>query len=125
MAEPREKAGQAAWVAEDSQPGELRVLTVQIRGYLLTSWVLDEGTIDRLGVAGECRRRGIGRALLDHGLTALAGRGIRRAWLEVATSYEPAIALYTAAGFRPIARRKGYYAGPPPDDALVMEKIIA
>jgi len=105
-----------AWIAEADGA---------VRGYLLASWVLDEGTVERVGVAPEHRRRGIGRALLDHCLAALAGRGIREVWLEVAASNEAALHLYENAGFVLVSRRRGYYAGPPPEDALVMKKAIS
>lgn len=112
-------AGRAAWVAGVVVPHRAVV------GYLLISWVLDEGTIDRIGVSPDYQRQGIGRQLLGTGLRALAEQGIGQAWLEVGASNEAAIRLYESAGFTVMDRRRGYYVGPPPDDALVMMKVVS
>jgi len=120
------RAGRAAWVAEPVRgAGEAVISSTVPAGYLLLSWVLDEGTVERIGVAPEHRRRGIGRALLERGIGALRERGVRQVWLEVGASNEAAIRLYEEAGFAPVSRRIRYYVGPPPDDAVVMRKLIA
>lgn len=117
--------GHAAWVLEVVPSGQKAIIPRQrVAGYLLYSWVLDEGSIDRIGVTGEHQRRGIGRVLLEYALSTLRGRGIRQVWLEVGASNEAAIRLYEAVGFSIVSRRTGYYVGPPADDALVMNKVI-
>jgi ribosomal-protein-alanine N-acetyltransferase len=65
------------------------------------------------------RRRGIGRALLDHLLAAGRAQPATLATLEVRRSNLPAIALYEASGFRTVHTRKGYYQDND-EDALVM-----
>jgi putative acetyltransferase len=60
------------------------------------------------------RRRGAGRAMLDHLLAVAAARGIRRVNLEtgVGEAFAPAQALYAAAGFVPCAPFGDYAASP-------------
>ena len=120
--------GSAACVAEPSPAaaGEAEIVPpATLAGYLLCSWVLDEATIERVGVASACRRMGVGWALVEHATRVLGERGVRQLWLEVAASNAGAIKLYERAGFRTVSIRRRYYAGPPPDDALVMNKVIA
>jgi ribosomal-protein-alanine N-acetyltransferase len=67
--------------------------------------VPEEAEILNLAVDPAFRRRGIASALLNS-LTDLARGEI---FLEVAESNLGAIALYTQAGWRPVALRRGYY----------------
>lgn len=57
-------------------------------------------TIKKLAVHPEQRRTGIGKALLDTGLAILMDRGIELVMLNVESSRNPAICLYTKFGFR-------------------------
>jgi ribosomal protein S18 acetylase RimI-like enzyme len=52
-----------------------------------------------LGVAPELRSRGVGRRLVDHLLERGAGKGYRRAALDVSTANPRAQALYERLGF--------------------------
>ncbi len=65
--------------------------------------------ITNLAVERGERRRGSGRRLLDAVLDAGRRDGARSALLEVRASNAAAAALYTAAGFRPVGRRAGFY----------------
>lgn len=57
------------------------------------------GWINTLGVRASWRRRGLGRALLEHGLHALHAHGFAHAGLEVdAENASNAVALYERAG---------------------------
>lgn len=56
------------------------------------------GVVARLLSDPNTRRRGIGRALLDVAATEARRRGLHPI-LDVVTAYEPAIALYDAAGW--------------------------
>ncbi len=71
--------------------------------------VADEAEVLSLAVAGDARRRGIGRALLAELLAELSQRSVRRLFLEVAANNAGAIALYRKAGFRDIGTRPHYY----------------
>lgn len=88
--------------------------------YAVTQSVLDETQLLNFCVAGACRQRGFGRALLDFVLTRARERGQSRALLEVRASNLPAIRLYERAGFGRIAVRKDYYpAGEGREDACI------
>ncbi|BAC90004.1 ribosomal protein S18-alanine N-acetyltransferase [Gloeobacter violaceus] len=79
--------------------------------------VLDEAHLAMLVVHPECRRRGVGTALL-HGLLRWAREvGARRMTLEVRASNAAAISLYCRFGFETLGRRERYYGE---EDALVM-----
>lgn len=66
------------------------------------------GAIDMVAVDPDHQRRGVGRALTDHGLAVLRGWGMAAAMVETGgdPGHAPARALYEAAGFThlPIAR---------------------
>ena len=87
---------------------------------LSCAWIVaDEAHLLRIATLARARRQGLGRMLLRAVLDEAAAAGCLHVLLEVAAGNTPAVALYEAFGFRPIGRRKGYYAHPP-DDALVM-----
>lgn len=65
------------------------------------------------------RRRGVGRALLEHLLAAGRATASTLATLEVRCGNTPAIALYERSGFRTVHVRKRYYQDNN-EDALVM-----
>lgn len=90
-----------------------------IAGYVVALDAADEGEILNLAVAAGGRRNGLGRALVQHILEALTGRGVRQVYLEVRESNAPARALYAAHGFKEAGRRKGYYRRPV-EDAIVL-----
>lgn len=89
--------------------------------YCVFQSVVDEIHILDLVVAGERRRRGLGRWLLGHTLDRAARRGADRAFLEVRRSNGAALALYRSFGFEVRAERRDYYREPV-EDALVLEK---
>jgi ribosomal-protein-alanine N-acetyltransferase len=88
-------------------------------GYGLGSIAADEGEILNIAVSKEARGRGTGRRLLDALLEQLRQAGAEHFYLEVRRSNVAAIALYRAAGFRPLGVRPAYYASPR-EDALTM-----
>ena len=89
-----------------------------VLGYAVLSAVLDEGNLDNIAVAPDCRRRGVADALLS-ALTAFGREHLSVLMLEVRASNLPAIALYEKHGFVPVGRRKNYY-NTPKEDALLM-----
>lgn len=91
-------------------PGAL--LLTRPHAFVLARAVADEAEILTLATDPDQRRRGHGRALLDALAEAAAMRGARRIFLEVAEDNTAALALYAAAGYSPVARRKGYYPRP-------------
>jgi GNAT superfamily N-acetyltransferase len=63
------------------------------------SWLLDA-----LGVFPDHRRRGIGRGLIERVQSRAVARGYRQLSLIVFADNDPALALYTALGFRAVRR---------------------
>lgn len=58
------------------------------------------GEIVRMSVATDCRRRGIGRQILNALIEAGRERGYARIILETTQTWDGAIAFYQAAGFQ-------------------------
>lgn len=92
-------------------------------GYVGCQTVLDEGYITNVAVSPDCRRQGIGRALIAE-LTERAKRaGLAFVTLEVRASNAPALALYEGAGFRRVGVRKNFYTAPA-EDAVLMTLFL-
>ena len=66
-----------------------------------------------LGLAPEARGRGVGAALLAHGIRAVSGRPERTLALAVDVRNQPATRLYQRFGFVPVRRRDAWIAIPP------------
>lgn len=94
-------------------------------GFALGRVILDEAELLTVAVAPEARREGIGRACLDTFHDMALARGADTAFLEVAETNHAARALYDAAGYSVAGRRRGYYAGDPPVDAIVLHGRLA
>lgn len=95
-------------------------------GFLLARAAAGEAEILSIATAPELQRRAVARRLLETAVPALASRGARRLFLEVASDNDPALALYRNAGFTEVGRRRAYYArrGGPAADALVMARDL-
>lgn len=85
-----------------------------------------QGSIHRIVVGSDQRRRGLGSALLSSALAAVRAAGARECLLEVRESNTPARHLYERAGFSLDGRRKGYYTHPAQtrgrEDAILMSR---
>ena len=90
----------------------------KIVGYVSAETVFDESSINNVAVDANCRRQGIGDALLCYLKEELSKSGSKKIFLEVASRNLPAIKLYEKNGFKQISVRKGYYGD---DDALIMQ----
>ena len=68
-----------------------------------------EGTarVARMSVARDCRRQGIGRALLDALCAAARDAGYRRLVLETTATWRGVIDFYQTYGFRALGVREG------------------
>nr|WP_297280036.1 ribosomal protein S18-alanine N-acetyltransferase [uncultured Butyricicoccus sp.] len=88
-------------------------------GYVGCQTVLDEGYITNVAVDPAHRRQGVARTLLTELETRARAQNLAFVTLEVRASNAPAIALYTAAGYEPVGRRKNFYRAPT-EDALLM-----
>jgi ribosomal-protein-alanine N-acetyltransferase len=92
-------------------------------GFILARIAADEAEVLTLAVAPAARRRGLGAALLEGAMALAAARGAAMAFLEVSTANAAGLALYEAAGFREVGRRRRYYADG--SDALVLSRPCA
>ena len=91
----------------------------RVVGYVVALDAADEGEILNVAVAPDVRRGGIGRALVQAVIAALAERGVRQIYLEVRESNAGARVMYGALGFQEVGRRRGYYRRPV-EDAIVL-----
>lgn len=94
----------------------------ELAGYLCCWWLQDELHILNLATAPAFRRRGVAETLLRRALAMAREQKVEKAFLEVRTGNEGAIALYRRCGFQSVYRRPGYY--PDGEDAFVMELAI-
>ncbi len=90
--------------------------------FLLVWFVADEMHVLTLATLAGFRRRGVGQALMNHGLNEARARRTRLVILEVRRSNQPAISLYRALGFEDTGVRPHYYANG--EDALEMGLVL-
>lgn len=79
-------------------------------GFSLSRRVADEAELLLLAVLPAHHRQGIGSLLLDDFMGRAREEGASRLHLEVRDG-NPAAAIYRAAGFSPVGRRRNYYQG--------------
>ena len=81
--------------------GRLAVGTIdgRIVGYTLATSRAGDGSLGRLAVAPDLRRRGIGRALAEEAVGWLAGQGVRSAVLSTQEANTASRSLYRGMGF--------------------------
>ena len=95
----------------------------QAIGYVGCQTVLDEGYITNVAVSPDCRRQGIGRALIEELAQRARAQGLSFVTLEARASNAPAIALYEGAGFVHVGVRKNFYTAPS-EDAVLMTLFL-
>lgn len=95
----------------------------QAVGYVGCQTVLDEGYITNVAVSPDCRRQGIGRALIEELAQRARAQGLFFVTLEARASNAPAIALYEGAGFDRVGMRKNFYTAPS-EDAVLMTLFL-
>jgi ribosomal-protein-alanine N-acetyltransferase len=78
-------------------------------GFAVSRIGADEAEILSVAIDARHRGRGLSRNLLLTHLGHLAGRGVRRTFLEVEENNAPARRLYERAGFSVVGRRERYY----------------
>lgn len=79
-------------------------------GFALARVVIREAELLLLAVKKKWRRHGVGHLLLESFVFTAQCRGAERLYLEVRDG-NPAISLYSKAGFSEVGRRRGYYSG--------------
>lgn len=95
----------------------------QAVGYVGCQTVLDEGYITNVAVSPDCRRQGIGRALIAALVSRARAQDLAFVTLEARASNAPAIALYEGAGFGRVGVRKNFYTAPT-EDAVLMTLFL-
>lgn len=118
---------ETAILSEIDQPERYLLLTCKVRGqlegYVGLEYVLDEGYITDLAVFPNCRRYGVGTALM----LTLEERGrelkLRFLTLEVRAGNLAALGLYWKLGYQEVGRRPGFYTDPK-EDAVLMTKWL-
>ncbi len=95
------------WVAENPDSGE-------VLGYagIEVSALWGEADLINIAVAGDHRRRGVGRALLTWIIRRCRRTGIELLWLRVRASNRSARRFYRVMGFERRGTFAGYYRDP-------------
>jgi [ribosomal protein S18]-alanine N-acetyltransferase len=78
-------------------------------GFLIARKAADEAELLTLAVAPNCRRAGLGKALLKSVMAMLGETGAKQLFLEVEDGNEAALQLYRSLGAVPVGRRARYY----------------
>ena len=86
--------------------------------------ILGEGDISNVAVLEPYRREGLANRLLKLFLEEEKNLGVETFVLEVRSSNQSAIGLYTKFGFETVGCRKGFYDDPK-EDALIMKLTVA
>ena len=79
-------------------------------GFVMARIAADEAEILTIMVLPPYRRHGLARRLLDAAISNAKMQGAGRMYLEVASSNQSAMQLYTKVGFVQVGCRKRYYA---------------
>lgn len=94
----------------------------KVAGFAVASWLRQEAVaeVEGLFVEFNCRRQGVGSALIAACMNWAAKAGASNLRLEVRASNSAAHALYRRHGFSTAGVRRGYYSAPM-EDALVLQ----
>ena len=95
----------------------------RVTGYVGSQSVPPEADVMNLAVAPDCRKKGIGRALMEALIAQLRSQGMAALFLEVRVGNLPARSLYQSLGFVEVGRRQKYYVNPT-EDALILRKEL-
>ncbi len=115
FAEEMENAYSYCFVAE-----AYGISSRQIVGFICFRAIGRESELLNLGVRPEYRRQSAGRRLMQFYLDFSKKKGIKRFYLDVDPSNEPALRLYRSFCYVPSGMRKNLYAGKA--DALLMTR---
>lgn len=102
------------------------ILIAQPTGFACARLVLDEAELLTICVAPESQNQGLGAALLAALHGAIAARGGKTVFLEVAETNATARQLYLASGYVQAGIRRNYYqnAGKSAVHALVLRRAL-
>lgn len=96
----------------------------KVLGYFLSYYVLDECELARIAVDETIRGSGVGQQLFAYMKELCKEKQIERILLDVRESNKRALRFYEKQGFQIDGRRKGYYQGENPEDAILMSLLI-
>ncbi len=113
---------------ENRGAGQFQVFVAEcvangVCGFVVVRSAAREFEILNMAVAGECRRKGIGTALLDEALRCARAVSAGTAFLEVRASNVAAADFYARHGFQIAGRRRNYYQSPA-EDALLLSRWL-
>lgn len=99
---------------------------LSVAGFALYRVAGDEAEILSIAVTEACRRRGVGRRLMEEVLRHLYRERVAGLLLEVEDLNAAAIALYRGLEFAPVGQRPAYYqqGRAAPRGALVMRRQL-
>ena len=113
----------AGWQARDftellATPGNVALIAINNgqeakrvpAGLVVFNCIAGESEILTLGVLPAFRRQNIGNLLLKRMAEFLKSAGVGKMFLEVREDNFPALGLYKRYGYKPVGRRKSYYA---------------
>lgn len=106
---PRERWSRGSWAGELEADNRIVLVAGAVTGVASIQHVGGVAELNRIVVAPEARRGGLGRSLLAAGIEAAREVECEEMLLEVRHDNAPALALYAAFGFMEIARRTNYY----------------
>ncbi len=109
---PGEVWGGSAWRSILAMPGAQGEILLEDGvpiGFYMILVAVDGAEILALGMLPAFRRRKLGRCLLRRLVAACIRLRVLKITLEVAADNGPAVALYTANGFKTLGRRREYY----------------
>ncbi len=93
----------------------------ELVGVIRCSFPTGASVLDRLAVDPDHRRRGVGRALVEHAISRARRAGVTRVWLHLHPTLEAAVELHHSLGFRESARISPGGHG---DEVLLMEMAL-
>ncbi len=120
---PWDKNGLLSFLIRDGSVFLVAEDNGRIIGFAGLVSVADESDLINISVAPDRRREGAAEMLLNGIISGAQKLDVKKIYLEVRISNEPAIMLYRKFGFTDIGIRKNYYEKPV-EDAIVMEKDI-
>lgn len=91
----------------------------EVCGYIGTNIIIDECYISNVAVGINCRRLGIGTALIEYAKNNASNLDCSFITLECRISNTAAVSLYEKCGFNICAKRKNFYQNPKEDGFIL------